>query len=122
MERPQAVEATRLEAGSAALGVVETIPDFLTVEEAARVLRIGRTSAYALAALFEETDGAEGLPVVRYGRLLRVPRAALEAQRGAITHIPPPRRRPAPTPAPSIPAPSTDPVDTEQLTFPPTAA
>lgn len=57
--------------------------DFLTVEEAARVLRIGRTAAYALARTWRETDGREGLPVVAFGRLLRVPRAALEAMSGA---------------------------------------
>jgi excisionase family DNA binding protein len=54
------------------------VPDFLTVEEAARVVRIGRTSAYELARRFVETGGAEGLPVVRFGRLLRVPRCRLE--------------------------------------------
>jgi hypothetical protein len=48
------------------------IPDFLTVEEAARLLRIGRTSAYLLAQQWCHTDGREGLPVVRLGRLLRV--------------------------------------------------
>lgn len=53
-------------------------PDFLTVEEAARVLRIGRTAAYALARMWRATHGREGLPVVLFGRLLRVPRAALE--------------------------------------------
>jgi hypothetical protein len=62
------------------------VPDFLTVEEAARVLRIGRTAAYALARVWRETSGREGLPVVPVGRLLRVPRAALEAMAGgAIT-------------------------------------
>jgi len=63
--------------------------DFLTVEEAARVLRIGRTAAYALARTWRETDGREGLPVVAFGRLLRVPRAALEAMSGAPIAGPP---------------------------------
>jgi hypothetical protein len=53
-------------------------PAFLTVEEAATVLRIGRTAAYLLARQWEATDGAEGLPVVRLGRLLRVPVHQLE--------------------------------------------
>ncbi len=57
-------------------------PDFLTVEEAARVVRIGRTSAYELARRYLDTDGAEGLPVVRFGRQLRVPRCRLEETLG----------------------------------------
>jgi hypothetical protein len=56
--------------------------DFLTVLEAAKVLRLGRTCAYELAARYEETGGAEGLPVVRLGRLLRVPRGRLEQLNG----------------------------------------
>ena len=56
----------------------DTVPDFLRVEEAARVLRIGRTSAYELAREFLVTGGASGLPVVRIGRQLRVPRHRLE--------------------------------------------
>jgi excisionase family DNA binding protein len=51
------------------------LPEFLTVEEAARVLRIGRTSAYLLAQHWRDTSG---LPVQALGRLLRVPRSALE--------------------------------------------
>jgi excisionase family DNA binding protein len=49
----------------------------LTVEEAARVLRIGRTAAYALAKEWRTTGGRSGLPVLELGRTLRVPRAAL---------------------------------------------
>lgn len=53
-------------------------PDVLTVEEAAKILRIGRHSAYALARRWLATKGAEGLPVIRLGRSLRVPKAALK--------------------------------------------
>ena len=56
----------------------DTAPDFLAVEEAALVLRIGRSCAYDQAREFMATEGASGLPVVRIGRLLRVPLAALE--------------------------------------------
>jgi hypothetical protein len=38
---------------------------------------IGRTLAYALARRYEETEGADGLPVIRLGNCLRVPRWAL---------------------------------------------
>lgn len=48
-----------------------------TVEEAARLLRIGRTTAYALAKEWRATGGRSGLPVLELGRSLRVPRAAL---------------------------------------------
>lgn len=52
-------------------------PRFLTIEEAAVILRIGRTSAYELARRWRATEGREGLPVVRLGRSLRVPELAL---------------------------------------------
>jgi len=51
---------------------------FLTVVEAAALLRVGRTVAYQQARLYLATGGREGLPVVRLGRQLRVPRHALE--------------------------------------------
>jgi hypothetical protein len=54
------------------------MPAYLTVEEAAVVLRIGRTSAYAFAREFLATGGLAGLPVIRLGKQLRVPTAALE--------------------------------------------
>jgi excisionase family DNA binding protein len=69
------------------------LADFFTVEEAARVLRIGRTAAYALARRWRETGGEDGLPVVAFGRLLRVPRTALEALTGGpIPTVPPPKK------------------------------
>ena len=56
---------------------IDELPTVLTIEEAAAVLRIGRTSAYELARQWRATDGRVGLPVVRLGRQLRVPRTAL---------------------------------------------
>ena len=53
------------------------LPLLLTVEEAAGVLRIGRTLAYSLARRYEESGGVTGLPVIRLGGCLRVPRWAL---------------------------------------------
>jgi len=63
-------------------------PEYLTVEEAAELLRIGRTSAYALAREWRETRGRSGLPVVELGRQLRVPRAALEELHATVTTTP----------------------------------
>jgi excisionase family DNA binding protein len=54
------------------------LPEVLTVDEAARLLRIGRNNAYALAREWLASGGAHGLPVVKLGRSLRVPRAALQ--------------------------------------------
>ena len=48
----------------------------LTVPEAAKLLRIGRNHAYQLVARGE-------IPSVRLGRLIRIPRAALEARIGS---------------------------------------
>lgn len=53
-------------------------PDVLTIEEAARRLRISRGVAYALAREWRTTEGRSGLPVIELGRSLRVPRAALD--------------------------------------------
>jgi excisionase family DNA binding protein len=50
--------------------------EVLTIEEAAEVLRIGRSAAYEAARRGE-------LPAVRIGRTVRVPRRALEALLGA---------------------------------------
>lgn len=56
----------------------EELPAFLRVEEVARILRISRSAAYELANAWLATDGEAGLPAVRLGRSLRIPRAAVE--------------------------------------------
>ena len=69
---------------------VGVVPDLLTVEEAARVLRIGRATAYKDARLYLATGGKKGLPVIVVGGVLRVPRVLLEAMIGGpIREIPP---------------------------------
>jgi hypothetical protein len=52
-------------------------PDFLTMEETATILRISRNQVYELARAWRLTDGERGIPVVEFGRLLRVPKAVL---------------------------------------------
>lgn len=54
------------------LSPVEPMPAILTIEEAAAVLRIGRTKAYAMAR-----DGS--LPAFRVGVQVRIERDALLA-------------------------------------------
>ena len=54
------------------------LPDLATVEEVAQALRISRTLAYQLARRWLDTDGNEGIPVIRLGGVLRTPRLALE--------------------------------------------
>ena len=79
------------------------LPDLLTVEEAARLIRVGRTKAYAMAYEWRATDGRSGLPVVDFGHVLRVPRQALERLLGVELHAvaPSPRPTAAPTSAPT---------------------
>ncbi|MGH9036334.1 MAG: hypothetical protein ACRD0O_11270 [Acidimicrobiia bacterium] len=58
------------------------IPPFLTVAEAGRLLRIGRTKAYELTKEWRATGGRSGLPVVDLGDVLRVPGPAIERMLG----------------------------------------
>ena len=67
---------------------LDELPDVLTVEEAAKVLRIGRGAAYELARQWRESGGMHGLPVVSLGRSLRVPREALRRLLDATTDAP----------------------------------
>ena len=50
----------------------------LTMREATKVLRIGRTLGYQLAHEYLNSGGTSGLPVIRFSKeCLRVPRWAL---------------------------------------------
>ena len=60
----------------------DPIPPFLTVEQAAALLKIGRTKAYLLTQEYRATDGRSGLPVVDLGDVLRVPGPAIERMLG----------------------------------------
>lgn len=56
----------------------DVAPDTLTIEEAARILRVGRSTAYALAKEYDATGGASGLPMKWVGGQKRVPRVPFE--------------------------------------------
>jgi hypothetical protein len=52
----------------------------LTMREAIKILRIGRTLGYALAHEYLNSGGTSGLPVIRFSKeCLRVPRWGLMA-------------------------------------------
>ena len=53
------------------------MPLLLKVEEAAAVLRISRSRAYEMTTLYAHTAGTSGLPSLRIGGLLRIPKFAL---------------------------------------------
>lgn len=57
---------------------VADVKTLLTVPEAAKALRIGRSTAYELAHAWLDSAGSKGLPVVVIGGSLRVPVAAIE--------------------------------------------
>jgi len=89
----------------------------LTVEEAAALLRIGRTKAYAMTREWRATNGERGLPVVDFGSVLRVPRAALEAMVGAVLVGPmsvPPAATVIPVEVEATPTPPTTPTTPTQ--------
>ena len=64
--------------GSNAQSSATLVLPLLTVEEAAAMMRIGRSKAYALAREYLRSGGTSGLPVIVFGPgCLRVPRWAL---------------------------------------------
>lgn len=57
--------------------MLDDLPAFLTVEQAAKALQLGRSKTYELTVEWERTGGDRGLPFVRFGAQKRIPRAAL---------------------------------------------
>jgi excisionase family DNA binding protein len=57
--------------------VLDELPPFLTVEQAAKVLQLGRSKTYELTVEWERSGGRTGLPFVWFGHQKRIPRAAL---------------------------------------------
>jgi hypothetical protein len=56
---------------------LDKLPVLMTIEEAAAFLRIGRSAAYELGRQWRASNGETGIPVINFGRSLRVPRGAL---------------------------------------------
>ena len=52
-------------------------PTFLTVEQAAKVLQLGRSKAYELTVEWERSGGRAGIPFVWFGNQKRIPYDAL---------------------------------------------
>ena len=71
-----------------------TMPELLTVMEAAGVSRVGRTTAYDLVGEYFATDGASGMPCCRVGGQLRVPRVLFEEWLGLRLTVWPPVEAP----------------------------
>ena len=68
--------------------VLEDLPPFMTVDQAAKVLQLGRSKTYELTVEFDCSAGRSGLPFVWLGKQKRIPRTAL------IRFMDPDRRRP----------------------------
>lgn len=64
----------------------EDLPLFLTVEQAAAVVQVGRSSAYKLTHEWE--TAGRGLPFVRIGGQKRIPRDALREFATGLTCVP----------------------------------
>lgn len=56
---------------------LDELPPFLRVKQAQELMQLGRSQIYEQTRLFRSTGGREGIPVVRFGRSLRIPTAAL---------------------------------------------
>jgi hypothetical protein len=57
----------------------------LTVERAGALFKLKRSKSYSEARRYIDTDGAEGLPAVAFGRTLRCP-TALVLERLGLAH------------------------------------
>ena len=56
---------------------VEDLPPFLRIEQAQELTQLGCSQLYEQTKRWRATGGKEGIPVVRFGRCLRIPTAAL---------------------------------------------
>jgi hypothetical protein len=58
--------------------VLDDLPPFMTIDQAAKVLQLGRSKTYELSVEWERSGGRAGLPFVWFGHQKRIPRIALE--------------------------------------------
>ncbi len=56
---------------------LDELPPFLRIEQAQELTQLGRSQIYEMTRRWRETDGKEGIPVVQFGRCLRIPTAGL---------------------------------------------
>lgn len=56
---------------------LEELPPFLRIDQVQELTQLGRSQIYEQTRRWRETDGKEGIPVVQFGRALRIPTAAL---------------------------------------------
>ncbi len=64
----------------------EELPPFLRVDQARALTQLGRSQIYQLMRRWSETNGKEGIPVVRFGRCARIPTAKLLRLAGLDAH------------------------------------
>jgi hypothetical protein len=55
----------------------DDLPPFLRIEQAQALTQLGRSQLYEQTRRWRDTGGKEGIPVVQFGRCLRIPTAAL---------------------------------------------
>jgi hypothetical protein len=80
--RPVLLRGSRVGCGMAGCAMSVPVPDFFTLPEVGRILRIGRNSAYKAATEYERTGGVSGLPFVKVGKLKRVSSVVVEKLKG----------------------------------------
>jgi hypothetical protein len=56
---------------------VDNLPPFLRIDQAQQLTQLGRSQIYELTRLWRTSGGKQGIPVVQFGRCLRIPTAAL---------------------------------------------
>jgi hypothetical protein len=57
--------------------MLDDLPPFLTVEQAAKVLQLGRSKTYELTVEYDRSGGRSGLAFLWFGHQKRIPRTVL---------------------------------------------